>query len=106
MLNVIPNQIPPIENVAIEKCVSKFNNGYGVLLRGNILGGSVNETEIYQNTLGGLIIDNTPNQVFVSRNTAYLNNIINYQGLNPSIIEEGTVNNLPVNPGMKNISIY
>jgi len=106
VLNIIPNQIPPIENVAIEKCVSKFNNGYGVLLRGNVLGGSVNETEIYQNTLGGLIIDNTPNQVFVSRNTAYLNNIINYQGLNPSIIEEGTVNNLPVNPGMKNISIY
>jgi len=106
VLNVIPNQIPPIENVAIEKCVSKFNNGYGVLLRGNILGGSVNESEIYQNTLGGLILDNNQNQVFVSRNTAYLNNIINYQGLNPSIIEEGTVNNLPVNPGMKNISIY
>jgi len=105
ILNLIPNQIPPIQNVAIEKSVSKFNNGYGVLINGNTLGVSINENELYQNTLGGIDIINNPNQVFVSRNTAYLNGGYNYQGINDSVIITGTVDNLPDNPGFKNVSI-
>lgn len=105
ILNVIPNQIPPIQNVAIEKSVSKFNNGYGVLMNGNASGVSLNETELYQNTLGGFRIINNANQVFVSRNTAYLNGGSNYQGIDPAIIAVGTVTSFPDNPGMKNISI-
>jgi hypothetical protein len=103
--NTIPNQLPPIENVAIEKSVSKFNNGYGFLINGNVEGASINETELYQNTLGGINIINNPNKVFVSRNTAYLNGGFNYQGISPSIIVTGTTNNFPANPGMNNVSI-
>lgn len=98
-------QLQLIVNVAIEKSISKFNNGYGVLINGNIVGSSVNETELYQNTLGGINIINNPNQVFVSRNTAYLNNTNNYNGVSPNVIVERTVNNLPENPGFKNVSI-
>ena len=107
VLNITEEQTPPITNVAIEKSVSKFNNGYGVLLNGNILGASVNETEIYQNTLGGVnIVDNVdPESVFVSRNTAYKNNANNYNGVALANIITGTANSLPANPGFLNVSI-
>lgn len=103
-LNLTETQIP-VENVAIQKSVAKFNNGYGVLFNGNVVGGSINEMELYQNTLGGINIANNTNQVFVSRNTAYLNGIYNYQGISESAIITGTVNDLPSNPGFKNVSI-
>lgn len=103
--NATADELPNIENVAIEKSVSKFNNGYGVLITGNVIGASVNESEVYQNTLGG--IDVTGNHVFVSRNTAYLNNLNNYNGVALNNIVEGTVDVLPVvDPGFLNVSIY
>lgn len=109
ILNIIDDQIqiPPIENVAVEKSVSKFNNGYGVLIKGNVLGASVNETEIYQNALGGInIVDNVDSEsVFVSRNTAYQNNANNYNGVALANIVTGTANSLPANPGFLNVSI-
>ena len=105
VLNLIPNQLPPIENVAIEKSVSKFNNGYGVLINGNTLGASINENELYQNTLGGINIINNPNQVFVSRNTAYLNGVNNYQGVDLANIIDAPVNDVPLVVGFKNVSI-
>jgi hypothetical protein len=105
IVNLTTENTPPIENVAIEKSVSKFNNGYGVLINGNIIGASVNETEIYQNTLGGINIINNVNDVFASRNMAYLNNANNYNGINPAVIASGTVNSFPANPGMLNIDI-
>ena len=107
ILNIIAEQTPLIENVAVEKSVSKFNNGYGVLIKGNVIGASVNETEIYQNTLGGLnIVNNVDSEsVFVSRNTAYKNNANNYNGVAVANIVTGTANNLPANPGFLNVSI-
>jgi hypothetical protein len=107
ILNLITDQTPAIENVAVEKSVSKFNNGYGVLLNGNIVGGSVNETEIYQNTLGGVnIINNTDSEsVFVSRNIAYKNNSNNYNGVAAGNIVTGTASSLPSSPGFLNVSI-
>lgn len=103
--NATTEQITTIENIAIEKSVSKFNNGYGILIDGNIVGSSVNETEIYQNTLGGLVIRNNSNDVFTSRNVASLNNANNYTGIAPVNIVTGTVNALPPNPGFLNVSI-
>ncbi len=107
ILNIIDGQTPPIENVAIEKSVAKFNNGYGILLNGNIIGASVNECEIYQNTLGGLnIINNTDSEsVFVSRNVAFKNNANNYVGVALANIVTGAPNSLPANPGFLNVSI-
>lgn len=97
--------LPLISNVAIEKSVAKFNNGYGVLINGNVPGASINQSELYQNTLGGINIINNTNNVFVSRNTAYLNGVNNYIGVNPSVIIQSDVNNLPTTPGFLNVSV-
>jgi hypothetical protein len=103
---------PPTDriiNVAIEKCVSKFNNGFGVLVSDfgpqAVAGVSVNETEIYQNTIGGLK-NVSFNTIFASRNMSYLNGLGgNYDGIPVTTIVVGTTNNFPDNPGMKNVSI-
>lgn len=98
-----------LENVAIQKSSSKFNNGAGILIKSNvpapILGGSVNECEIYQNTRSGLEIVNNTAPLFASRNVAYANGSSNYIGI-PSInIIEGTTSALPHRPGFLNVSI-
>jgi hypothetical protein len=102
--------IPPISNVAIENCVLKFNNGYGILIEdfgiNGIVGVSVNETEIYQNEIGGLSNSPSSNTIFASRNMSYLNGLGgNYNGIPLNTIVEGTTSDFPNNPGMKNISI-
>lgn len=91
-------------NVAIQKSSVKFNNGDGIFIGPNVVGASINETEIYQNTLNGIDISTANNPVFVSRNVAFANNV-NYKGVNPANILVGTVNNLPANVGMLNVSI-
>ena len=116
LLNLTPGYIPFIDNVAIEKSFSKFNNGYGILINGStpsdpiisgtIVGASVNETEIYQNRLGGLHVINNVYPVFASRNVAYNgNNTLNYVGIDANNIVSGIVDNLPANPGFLNTSI-
>ncbi len=107
ILNIASNQPASIENVAVEKSITKFNNGHGVLIKGNIVGASVNETEIYQNTLVGInIVDNADSEsVFVSRNTAYNNKAGNYNGVALVNIVTGSPYALPANPGFLNVSI-
>jgi hypothetical protein len=104
ILNLAQPRVLPIENVAIEKSVAKFNQGHGILIQGDIIGTSVNESELYQNTLIGLAILGSE-AGFISRNVAARNRHQNYQGVPLDNIMGGTIIKLPPQPGFLNVSI-
>ena len=99
-----PNALPPIDRVLIQKSTSTYNIGDGIAVNGDITRVTIKANEADNNTgIGFNIVD--PNPVVVAKNVAVDNGGGNYVGVPANDIVVGTIGNLPLAVGFKNVSI-
>ncbi|ARF12687.1 hypothetical protein Klosneuvirus_16_6 [Klosneuvirus KNV1] len=103
----IPSELPeaaPIYNIIIEKSLSSFNHGDGIVSFGNVEGLIIKQNQTDLNTVSGIsVIDNTF-PVLVAGNISYANPD-NYVGVSGSVIIECDPITLPSAVGLMNVSI-